>query len=237
MRIALVADLHGNVPAVRAVEDDIKRRGVDKIWCLGDIVGKGPDSPDTMDWAVRNCEIVLRGNWDEGVGTLDGKDRDSSAAKWYRRQLGEERVAKLASLPLEHRFVFCGKKARLLHGRNTVPDIVYPDSPIEQRLQFFNVEDKPDIVGYADIHRPFWIQINDTGILFNTGSVGNPLGGNTLANYAIIEGEIVSDTPICHSIISVPYDRDEAIRRTIARADLPNGAAFVNELTVARYSR
>ena len=40
--IALVADLHGNWPAVQAVERDIRARGIQKIWCLGDLVGKGP---------------------------------------------------------------------------------------------------------------------------------------------------------------------------------------------------
>ncbi len=42
--IALVADLHGNLPAVEAVDADIRARGIEKIWCLGDVVGKGPSS-------------------------------------------------------------------------------------------------------------------------------------------------------------------------------------------------
>ena len=66
--IALVADLHGNWPAVQAVERDIRARGIQKIWCLGDLVGKGPSSAETYDWAMANCEVVLLGNWDEGIG-------------------------------------------------------------------------------------------------------------------------------------------------------------------------
>ena len=69
-RIALIADLHGNLPAVEALEQDLKTRSVDEIWCLGDIVGKGPSSPDTFDWAMAHCSLILRGNWDEGVASL-----------------------------------------------------------------------------------------------------------------------------------------------------------------------
>ena len=64
MRIALVADLHGNWPAVQAMERDIARRGADEIYCLGDLVGKGPSSDKTCDWAFANCSVILGGNWD-----------------------------------------------------------------------------------------------------------------------------------------------------------------------------
>ena len=50
-QIALVADLHGNLPAVQALEKDLEKRGIREIICLGDIVGKGPNSADTFDWA------------------------------------------------------------------------------------------------------------------------------------------------------------------------------------------
>ena len=49
--IALVADLHGNWPATQAVEQDLIRRGIQRVWCLGDVVGKGPSSDKTFDWA------------------------------------------------------------------------------------------------------------------------------------------------------------------------------------------
>ena len=68
MKIAMIADLHGNWPAVEALEKDLNRRAVDRIYCLGDLVGKGPSSDKTMDWALKNCQFILRGNWDDGVG-------------------------------------------------------------------------------------------------------------------------------------------------------------------------
>ena len=61
-RIALVADLHGNLPATMALDADLKRRNLTEIWCLGDIVGKGPNSAETFDWAMNNCQLILSGN-------------------------------------------------------------------------------------------------------------------------------------------------------------------------------
>ena len=53
--IALVADLHGNLPAVEALERDLTARRIRRVWCLGDMVGKGPSSAETLDWAAARC--------------------------------------------------------------------------------------------------------------------------------------------------------------------------------------
>ncbi len=230
MKVALIADLHGNMPATLAVADDIRKRGADAIYCLGDVVGKGPDSLETMDWALEHCSLVLAGNWDLFIGDLP----------WYRDQLGEARLHKLKSLPLEHWFTFSGRRVRLLHGRNLVPDCVYPDSPMEEQLQFFDTQGRPqpDVVGFADVHQPFFIRLSNAGVLFNTGSVGNPLFGQTDASYVMLEGNLGDARgPLVHSIISVEYDRDEAIRRTLSRHGLPMADAFITELRTGRYSR
>ena len=95
-RIALIADLHGNLPAVEALEQDLKTRSVDEIWCLGDIVGKGPSSPDTFDWAMAHCSLILRGNWDEGVASRTFSRND----QFYYSQLGEKRWIRFGSFLL-----------------------------------------------------------------------------------------------------------------------------------------
>ena len=48
-RIALISDIHGNIPALKATLCDIKRRGIQRVFCLGDLVGKGPSSDQVVD--------------------------------------------------------------------------------------------------------------------------------------------------------------------------------------------
>jgi predicted phosphodiesterase len=72
-RIALFSDVHGNLPALDAVLADIRASGVAETYCLGDLVGYGPD-PAGVIARVRELGIAtIRGNYDEGIGTRRGE--------------------------------------------------------------------------------------------------------------------------------------------------------------------
>lgn len=66
-RIALISDIHGNMPALEATLADIQRRDIERIFCLGDLVGKGPHSAQVVDSCRQVCEATVKGNWDEGI--------------------------------------------------------------------------------------------------------------------------------------------------------------------------
>ena len=68
-RIALISDIHGNLPAFEATLNDIERRGITRIVCLGDLAGKGPHGDVVVDVCRARCEGVIRGNWDDGLAT------------------------------------------------------------------------------------------------------------------------------------------------------------------------
>ena len=231
--IALVADLHGNWPATQAVERDIRARGIQRIWCLGDVVGKGPSSDRTFDWAVKNCEFILQGNWDEGIGKkLFPKDQ------FYYDQLGEKRMEALLSWPLEYECYISGRKMRLFHGRPTMPEPYYVHEPAELLEPYF----LPDysVVGYADVHRQGLRLLGFKGILFNTGSVGNGLG-IPMAQYAILRGEPDGRelAPFDVNMVTVPYDREQAIRdtREAGERGLVNADLFEKEILTGKYAR
>jgi hypothetical protein len=63
-RIAVISHIHTNIPALEAVLLNIKNRGINRIMCLCDLVGKGPNPQVAVDMIKNNCEIVLNGNWD-----------------------------------------------------------------------------------------------------------------------------------------------------------------------------
>ena len=231
--IALVADLHGNLPAVEALDQDLRRRGIENIWCLGDVVGKGPNSPETMDWALARCQVLLRGNWDEGIGA-----RQFPRDEFYYRQLGDARMRKLLEFPLEHHFLCPGRKIRLLHGRPLLPKAYYVQAEDALFLPFF----QPDFqaLGYADVHRQGLRIIDGAGLLFNTGSVGNGLGVPQV-QYAILRGELnaAGPGPLDISLVTLPYDRARALADTdrAEREGLVNAEAFRQEIRTGRYAR
>ena len=228
--IALVADLHGNVPATEALERDLDRRGIKTIYCLGDIVGKGPRSAETYDWAVKHCEVIVQGNWDYGIG-----EKLFPNDKFYYEQLGPERMQGLRLLPRDFSFILSGRKIRLIHGRPVMQNLLTPSASAESLLPYF----EPDyqVVGYADVHRQGLRMVDTRGILFNTGAVGNPLG-QTMVQYAIMRGDDAdSSAALDITFVTLPYDRDAAVRDTEAATALPNGELFCSELKKGIYAR
>ena len=232
-QIALVADLHGNWPATLAVAQDIRARGIQRIWCLGDVVGKGPSSDLTFDWAVQNCEFILRGNWDEGIGK-----KQFPKDQFYYDQLGEKRMEALLEWPYEYVCHFSGRKLRLFHGRPILPEPYYVHEDAALLEKYF----LPDFnaVGYADVHRQGLRLLGFKGILFNTGSVGNGLGV-PMAQYAILRGEPdgLEVSPFDVAMVTVPYDRDRAIldAREAGKRGLVNADLFEQEIRSGKYAR
>ena len=184
-QIALVADLHGNLPATLTLDQDLKARGIDDIYCLGDIVGKGPSSAETFDWAFSRCKVLVQGNWDSGIGF---KQFPNDA--FYYGQLGPDRLRKLREMPLEHSMTLSGRKIRLLHGRPVMRELLSPSAPPERLSWLFD----PDYqaVAYADIHRQGLRMVENRGLLINTGAVGNGLSLTMVTTVAAQEAAFTS---------------------------------------------
>ena len=89
VRRALISDIHGNLEALEVVLDDIKAQGITEIFCLGDIIGYGPNPRECIDRVMDTCKITLLGNHDQGAmfdpdGFNIGAER---AIFWTREQL------------------------------------------------------------------------------------------------------------------------------------------------------
>jgi predicted phosphodiesterase len=102
VRIAAIADIHSNLAALEAALAAIDEAGVDEIWCLGDVVGYGPD-PDACTELVRErCTVCLAGNHDLAVlGALEIESFSETAAhavRWTREAIGSDSLAFLGDL-------------------------------------------------------------------------------------------------------------------------------------------
>ena len=67
MRRALISDIHGNLEALEVVLDDIEAQGITEIFCLGDIIGYGPNPRECIDRVMDTCKMTLLGNHDQGA--------------------------------------------------------------------------------------------------------------------------------------------------------------------------
>lgn len=232
MRIALVADFHGNWPATQALAQDLEAQQADQIICLGDMVGKGPSSHLTFDWAMAHCQVVIGGNWDYGVG-----EKRFPMDEYYWRQLGEERLAALRALPREHRLTLSGRRVRLIHGRPVMPELV-PLNGDSQALQPYFEDGEGgrfDLVAYGDAHRQ-GLRTLTPGMLANCGSVGNALG-EPYCCYALLEGDAQGEGPLEVRFRQVPYDRQQALADAGAAQGLPRVESYLLELKTGIYSR
>lgn len=236
-QIALISDIHGNIPALEATLADIRRRGIETIFCLGDLVGKGPHGEEVIDRCRQLCAGTVKGNWDDFIG----KATDNPTLQWHQQRLGPARLAYLAALPTTIEFYMSGKAVRLFHAsQNGVYYRVRMNDPIEKHLEMFTNTEctgnafAPDVVGYGDIHGAYLKSFRHK-ILFNVGSVGNPLD-LTQAAYAILEGVYESRTvsPFSVQIIRLPYDIELAIQQAI-EVQMPEVELYANELRTARY--
>jgi len=236
-RIALISDIHGNIPALEATLDDIRRRNITRIFCLGDLVGKGPHSAQAVDICREACEITVKGNWDDIMLGV----KDSPHVQWHQQELGRARLDYLASLPHTIEFVMSGRQVRLFHAsQQSIYHRVHMNDTYDKHLAMFTNTaftghaSAPDVVGYGDIHSAYLKSFRQR-TLFNVGSVGNPLD-ITQASYAILEGTYGRSTVDSFSIqlIRVPYDIELAIRQAEA-AQMPDLDAYADELRTSRY--
>lgn len=189
--IAFISDIHGNLEALEAVLDNIKRHHADGIFCVGDIVGYGAN-PNECCNAIRDFEIpCVLGNHDfaavtdELLGWFNPYAR--KALEWTRKNLTRENQMFLAELPRRLVLEVEGTKIGLVHGSpwDELFEYVRPTTS-ESVLKKFLKDVGCDVLVLGHTHIPFAKEVK-TGIVFNPGSVGQPRDGNWMASYALFD--------------------------------------------------
>ena len=238
-RIALISDVHGNLGALEAVLADIDARGIERIFNLGDSVGKGPRGREVIDLCQERCEVNILGNWDDFLPD-PARDHDSEALRWWLAQLSEGQGKWLRDLPFCHDFSMSGRQIRLFHASETTVHrrVRFDHDGNEFAAMFTNTEATgdgplPDVVGYGDTHDAFY-EVDQFGgrryTLFNTGSVGNSMSDPTPV-HCILEGVVDSSTeaPFSIQFVRVPYDVEAEIAAATALG-MPELEAYTVEI-------
>jgi protein phosphatase len=233
-QIAIISDVHANIPALEAVLADIRKRGIDIIFNLGDLVGKGGNSDTAIDICRDACTVIVQGNWDEGAS------RQGDESRWgdfVRQQIGAKRISWLRGLPYKHDFWLSGMPVRLFHASaKGLNHRVYTRDPYPEHLAMFENTDltgyenpAPQVVGYGDIHDAYMLALfPGHKTLFNAGSVGNSLD-IPLATYTILSGvyEGRKHADFSLTCVRLEYDVDRAIQDAFDA-----GAPEVDELAL-----
>jgi predicted phosphodiesterase len=212
---AIVSDIHGNLEALEAVLADIAQQSVDSIYCLGDIVGYGPNPRECIDRVLSFDQSIL-GNHDQGAlydpeGFSSGAER---AIFWTRDQLempngDPEQMAKrwrfLSELPRTLRegpFTF-------VHGsvRNPLSEYVFPEDVHNPKKleRLFAMIERYAFQGHTHVPGVFTedgrflspdevtgrYPLPTTKIMVNVGSVGQPRDGDPRACYVLLTDEAI----------------------------------------------
>ncbi|MBE0475650.1 MAG: metallophosphoesterase family protein [Coriobacteriia bacterium] len=193
--IALFSDVHANLDALKAVLDDIDAAGVSERYCLGDLVGYGPDPNEVVD-LIRSSGIpTIRGNYDEGIGgrlgacgcyygTQQARDDGAASYEFTVAAVDDERAGWLAGLPDSVRLEEGGARVLLTHGSpRKINEYLLPDRT-EEQLARLAERAGADVVCVGHVHIPYHRSFaTERGVVHyvSSGSVGKPGDGDPWA--------------------------------------------------------
>ena len=225
-RIAIFSDIHGNLPALRAVMEDISERRADQIYCLGDLVDFAPWTNEVIDLVRKSHITCLMGNHDERVAydlpviPLHKHSAAETAARvtainYTKRMIRPDNKKYLAGLPQSLRLTFNVKDALvqvlLVHASpDSNDEYIYEDHPIGQ-LQQSMEEHSADVLIMGHTHLSYIRELTDDNntvqkYAMNCGSVGRSKEDMPLASYLLLD---IDEYQIRSEIIKVIYPVSE----------------------------
>ncbi|MEM7167297.1 MAG: metallophosphoesterase family protein [Planctomycetota bacterium] len=233
MKRAIISDIHANLEAFESVLSDIRDQGADSIYCLGDVVGYGPD-PRPCLFLAKDLDLNLMGNHEEAVlfEPIGFNPRARAAIEWTKEQINLHSAAVEENRELWN---FVGSMLdrqtedgiAYVHGspREPTREYVFPNdvhngekldeifAALEQSVCFAGHTHTPGVftedhrfLAPTDIGNSFKLSDATGKIIVNVGSVGQPRDGDPRACYVIFDGESIE-------FRRVKYDIEKTVQR------------------------
>ena len=242
MRQALISDIHGNLEALQAVLADIEQQSVDRIICLGDIVGYGPNPCQCLDEVMRKCELTILGNHDQAA-LFDPEGFNPVALKaiyWTRDELDRgpgpasainRRWDFLSELPKSHRegdILFVHGSPRDATNEYVFPETIYDSARMKalfDKVTLLSFQGHTHMPGVFTLDGEFItpedcdhkFPLQNEKLMINVGSVGQPRDENPRSCYVIFDD---AEQAILYR--RVDYDFEVTIQKIYDIPDLDN---------------
>jgi putative phosphoesterase len=215
MKIAVLADIHANLPALESV---LAEAGDMPKFCCGDLVGYNPFPNEVIGLAAEKNIVSILGNHDHAVLSGDTSGFNSTAKfaiEWTKDELTRENLNFLKQLPMVY-----DNEIYMSHGspKEVLEEYVYEDDPDYVFLDFFNYT-KNNIIVLGHTHVPFVKRV-DEKLIFNPGSAGQPRDLDCRASFAVLDTETLDV-----EIKRVDYDIERTAKR-IEEEGLPGRLAM-----------
>lgn len=200
MRIAFISDIHSNVDALKETLIDIRDRAVDKIYCLGDLIGYHLYPNEVIELIKsENIETVMGNHEYDILNKKFDRNKESDIAKYFNfDSLKKENLEFIKNLDFEKIRVEDSIKIKMVHASpRKINEYIFEDG---DNVKEIVSELKEDLLVCAHTHYPYIKNLNGK-IIINTGSIGKPKIGRPNSSYVLFDTKTKTG-----EIIEVVYD-------------------------------
>lgn len=241
MKIGIISDIHSNITALERVFEEFKKKGIEKVICVGDIIGIGPYSEKCIQFLMERRHMILaciRGNHENylmrglplrkhNISTARLlTEEDKSTHRWNHNRLNDEHREFIKELNDREEIEVEGKKIVIEHypmdSKGTFK-LFYREPEEEKTCELFENKDA-DIYMYGHTHRQVYFVKNNKHYI-NPGSVGCPRRTQA-ACFGILE---IENDEINYEACKAEYNIEQTIEE-IRELEYP-----LNEYMIERF--
>ena len=236
-RVAVITDIHANLPALEATLERIEQLGITRVYCGGDLVGYGPHPNEVCELIEERRIPTIYGNYDYAIArdlddcgcayvTQHDRDLGQRSVEWTLANTHKRAKDFMGALPFDLQFDLDDSAVHLVHGSpRKVNEYLFEDKPASLYERLARAEEADTLV-FGHTHKP-WIREHGGVLFVNCGSVGKPKDGDPRAAFSVLTptGQRVQAT-----IERADYDAP-AVAREVAAAGLP--AEYADKLVAA----